>query len=302
MHWVGRAPAKINLTLEVLNRRADGYHNLASVFHRLSLSDTLTLNPLPDQLGKIRLSSEGWSVPHTSENSVWQALQRFGEAITQAGYGDRWVGWEVVLQKRIPTQAGLGGGSSNAGTTLRLLAEWAQAQGCPVPDLVPIALQIGSDVPFFVQQAPCARADGRGEQLTPLPALPKIAWVLAKPPDLGVPTGWAYAQLARTELSPTDSPHTDRLANALQAGAIRYAETLAPYLHNDFEAPVLSHLPPLAELRALMEQLGALRVLLCGSGAVQAGLCAYEPDAQRLAQTLRERGYWAEVCTTEAGL
>ncbi|MFQ3609880.1 MAG: 4-(cytidine 5'-diphospho)-2-C-methyl-D-erythritol kinase [Fimbriimonadales bacterium] len=292
MQLLGIAPAKINLTLEILNRRADGYHNLASVFHTLSLSDTLSLEPLPHQSGTIQIESEGWAVPNSPQNSIWQALQRFGEAINAA----QWVGWQVKLQKRIPTQAGLGGGSSDAGTTLKLLAQWATAQGIPVPDLAELALQIGSDVPFFVLGVPCARAEGRGERLMVLPSLPRLAWVLAKPPELGVPTGWAYARLQRTESSPTESHHTDRLMNALQSGAVRDAETLAPYLHNDFEAVLIPEIPALGAVRATMEESGVLRVLLCGSGAVQAGLCRTEHDAHRLAERLRQQGYWAEVC------
>ncbi len=298
MPLVGHAPAKINLTLEVLNRRGDGFHNLASIFHTLSLCDTIELTPLPNQPDTILLQSEGWQVPNTPDNSVWQAIQRFGQAIRQSGSRAQWVGWQVKLYKRIPTQAGLGGGSSDAGTTLRLLAQWASAQGIPTPELAEIALQIGSDVPFFLLGSNCARAEGRGERLIPLPPLPQLAFVLAKPYDVGVPTGWAYAQLGRTESSPTQSQHTDALAIALQNGTIDDAKTLAPSLHNDFEVALLPQLPALQQVRQVMETAGALRVLLCGSGSVQAGLCETLEQAEAIAHTLRTKGYWAEVATT----
>lgn len=169
-------------------------------------------------------------------------------------------------------------------------------------ELLAIARQLGSDVPFFLSGA-CARVGGRGEQVQPLPALPPFEWVLARPPDVGVSTAWAYTQLSsrleslrRTrQFAPTET-----LARAIQQGAIQTPEQLVPFLHNDFEAVVLDALEPLLRLRARMESLGALRVLLCGSGAVQGALCAAQSDAERIASILQSEGYWAVA--TQLGL
>ncbi len=292
------APAKINLTLEVLKRRADGYHTIASVMHTLSLHDTLILTPIPKRRPPIILEVGGFAVPTDERNLIWRALEQVG-ATAQSG-------WHVRLIKRIPPQGGLGGGSSDAAAIVRYFmggqfhktlppsGEEGAGEGAEM-ELLAIARQLGSDVPFFLKGA-CARVGGRGEQVQPLPALPPFWWVLAQPPDVGVSTAWAYAQLSsRLEalrqarmFAPTET-----LAAAIRQGAIQTPEQLAPLLHNDFEAVVLDVLEPLQQLRARMESLGAIRVLLCGSGAAQGALCAAQSDAERIASILQSEGYWA---------
>jgi 4-diphosphocytidyl-2-C-methyl-D-erythritol kinase len=131
-----------------------------------------------------------------------------------------------------------------------------------------------------------------------LPTLLPFWWVLAKPYGVGVPTGWAYAQLGRGAVSPNArADHTERLARLLPT--IRTPRDLAPLLHNDFDAPILQAIPALAELRTLLEQGGALRVILCGSGAAQAALCESETHAQTLVHTLRMQGYWTVSARNE---
>jgi 4-diphosphocytidyl-2-C-methyl-D-erythritol kinase len=201
--------------------------------------------------------------------------------------------WRAVLTKRIPSQAGLGGGSSDAACALRLLNQWAAQYERALPDdaLYALACELGADVAFFLNGG-CALATGKGERLQPLPTLPPFWWVLAKPYGVGVPTGWAYAQLGRGAVSPNArADHTERLARLLPT--IRTPRDLAPLLHNDFDAPILQAIPALAELRTLLEQGGALRVILCGSGAAQAALCESEAHAKALAQMLIQQNYWA---------
>jgi 4-diphosphocytidyl-2-C-methyl-D-erythritol kinase len=328
MRLEGRAPAKLNLTLEVLGRRADGYHEVASIMHTLSLCDTLTLElPPPDRLnparGAIHIveASDGAplreTIPTDSRNLVWQAVERFCEvlnvppslrfpplhegnqplAVPPASRGNLTEGvqasWHATLLKRIPSQAGLGGGSSDAACALRLLNQWAAQYERALPDdaLYALACELGTDVAFFLNGG-CALATGRGERLKSLPSLPPFWWVLAKPYEVGVPTGWAYAQLGRGAVSPNArADHTERLARLLPT--IRTPRDLAPLLHNDFDTPILQAIPALAELRTLLEQGGALRVILCGSGAAQAALCESEAHAKALAQMLIQQNYWA---------
>ncbi|OYT68391.1 MAG: hypothetical protein CFK48_11750, partial [Armatimonadetes bacterium CP1_7O] len=148
-------------------------------------------------------------------------------------------GWRASLIKRIPAQSGLGGGSSDAATALKLLAEWAKQRDIPSPDLHALAAHLGADVAFFLNGS-CACARGKGEILEPLPPLPPFWWVVAKPYGVGVPTGWAYAHLKRSALEPdAHAPHTERLVNALKRGVIRTPHALAPLLHNDFDEPIL---------------------------------------------------------------
>jgi len=334
MRIEGRAPAKLNLTLEVLGRRADGYHEVASVMHTLSLCDTLTLElPSPERLnpalGEIHIVEASDSpplretIPTDSRNLVWQAVERFCEvlnappslgfpplregnrisSVPPASRGNLKEGvqasWRAVLTKRIPPQAGLGGGSSDAACALRLLNQWAARYERALSDdaLHTLASELGADVAFFLNGG-CALATGRGEQLQSLPTLPPFWWVLAKPYGVGVPTGWAYVQLQRGAVSPNArADHTERLARLLPT--LRAPRDLAPLLHNDFDAPILQAIPALAELRTLLERGGALRVILCGSGAAQAALCESEDHAQTLVHTLRMQGYWTVSARNE---
>lgn len=291
-----KAPAKINLTLEVLGRRADGYHALASVFHRLSLADEITVeieNTTRTQPKTLSLAvrSDGWDVPTDARNTVWQAVEQFFNRFPVAGA----VSVSVQIHKRIPTQAGLGGGSSDAGAVLKLLADWAQSVGISVEGWETITDSIGSDVRFFLNGA-CALVGGRGEQVSPLPALPPFWWVLAKPYEVGVPTAWAYQQLQRPLLEAyhPEGGHSAQLAQAIQRAAIRTPADLAPYIHNDFDQVVLPTFPQLAHLRQALHETGVITVVLCGSGAVQAGLCESEAQAKAIAEQLRQRGYWSE--------
>ncbi|MFN7019595.1 MAG: 4-(cytidine 5'-diphospho)-2-C-methyl-D-erythritol kinase, partial [Fimbriimonadales bacterium] len=249
------APAKINLTLEVLGRRPDGYHEVASVMHTLSLCDTLVLElpnaPILDaSRGEILISGEptggsAGSIPADSSNLIWRAVEAFvkhsphppthSPALWQREQGGEGSGWRAYLTKRIPVQAGLGGGSSNAAAALKILADWARRWKIAQPNLYIIASKLGADVAFFgggdadgmassagTPTPQCALARGKGEQLNPLPPLPSFWWVLAKPQSVGVPTAWAYQQLQRGELKPnTPAPHTERLVNALQQDAIK---------------------------------------------------------------------------------
>jgi 4-diphosphocytidyl-2C-methyl-D-erythritol 2-phosphate synthase len=193
----------------------------------------------------------------------------------------------------------LGGGSSDAACALRLLNQWAARYARALSDdaLHTLASELGADVAFFLHGG-CALATGKGERLQPLPTLPPFWWVLAKPYGVGVPTGWAYAQLGRGAASlNARADHTERLARLLPT--IRTPRDLAPLLHNDFDAPILQAIPALAELRTLLEQGGALRVILCGSGAAQAALCESEAHAQTLVHTLRMQGYWTVSARNE---
>jgi 4-diphosphocytidyl-2-C-methyl-D-erythritol kinase len=331
MRLEGCAPAKLNLTLEVLGRRADGYHEVASVMHTLSLCDALTLElPPPERLdparGEFHIVEASDSpplrdaIPTDSRNLVWQAVDRFWEMLhlppslrfpplregnhppsvppasrgnLKEGVRKQTVAWRATLTKRIPSQAGLGGGSSDAACALRLLNHWAARYERALAEdaLRAIASELGADVAFFLNGG-CALATGRGEQLQPLPTLPAFWWVLAKPYGVGVPTGWAYAQLGRGAHNPAvRAEHTERLVRLLPT--IRTPRDLASLLHNDFDAPILQAIPPLAELRTLLEQGGALHVILCGSGAAQAALCESEDHAKTLANALIRQNYWA---------
>lgn len=279
-----QAHAKINLTLDVLFLREDGFHEIESVFQTVSLMDDVRL-----QLGsENKLTCEGWDAPLDDSNSCLQAVRLFQAEV-------KWPsGVHLHLIKRIPLQAGLGGGSSDAAAVLMGLAQLASKRGIAPPPLLSIAARLGCDVPFFLEGG-CAKVSGRGERVQPLAPLPTFCGVLAMPAGVGVSTAWAYGQLKRPLRAgwKASETRTGALVSAMQAGHITDAQSLSAYLTNDFEEPILGALEPLRVLRRRMTQLGALRVLLCGSGAVQFALCEEEGTAQRIAGTLPEEGYWA---------
>jgi 4-diphosphocytidyl-2-C-methyl-D-erythritol kinase len=238
------APAKINLSLKILGPRADGFHEIDTAIVPVSLADELVIEPNDSGSG-LSFSVDDPSLPVGEENLVVRAARRFfaevgGEASVR-----------IRLRKKIPHGAGLGGGSSDAATTLLGLN---QLQGGPVPfvRLTTIAAEIGSDVPFFLKQT-AARCRGRGEIVVALQETPQLELVLVKP-EFGVATPWAYRQWRDSRALP----------------GIDYApQSFEGFLlENDLERPVFEKHLFLAQaktwLRAQPEVAGAL---LSGSGS-----------------------------------
>jgi len=245
------SPAKINLFLRILRKRSDGFHELASLFQTVDLCDTLhfSLN------SKDELICSDPSIPCDSSNLVLKASALFRR---KTGIG---VGLKVILEKRIPAQAGLGGGSSNAATTL-----WALNALCnrPValPQLMEWGSELGSDVPFFLSQG-TAYCTGRGEHvecLAPLPA-PTLRVFLAKPKE-GLSTPAVYQNLKLAQLV-SQGQEQDQDPKILLHGFLKGKPT---YI-NDLEAPAFKVMPSLADFKAKLVASGFEHVLLSGSGS-----------------------------------
>lgn len=221
-----KAPAKINLHLKVKNRRPDGFHELESIFLALDLGDTLHLKEKPlkgGQKGALEIdmdAPEGWNLAIPMEkNIIFKAVCLFRE---RTGYGQ---GLKIRVEKRIPLGAGLGGGSSDAASTLlalNLLAGNASPDGkCPLDgdSLAEMAVLLGSDVPFFVKKCPCAWVSGRGEIIQPI-AAPGNFWIVLVNPGFASDTAQAYRLLdeyrdahqinpcALHSLTPPCAPHS----------------------------------------------------------------------------------------------
>jgi 4-diphosphocytidyl-2-C-methyl-D-erythritol kinase len=252
MPWTRRvmlpAFAKINLTLEVLGRRADGYHELASVMQTVALADTVALAPAPD--GARTLECD---VPELAgaANLALRAADALAALVTDGG------GVALELRKEIPAQAGLGGGSSDAATVLLTLPVlW----GAPISaeDLRALAARLGSDVPFFLT-AGTALVCGRGESVEPLPDIASCWLVLLKPP-VSVPTAAAFRALGPGDFR--DGAATERLARSVRDGL----PIVATELVNSFEASVERAYPEVAAGRAALVAAGAEVVRLSGSG------------------------------------
>jgi 4-diphosphocytidyl-2-C-methyl-D-erythritol kinase len=242
------AYAKINLTLEVLGRRADGYHELASVMQTVALCDTVAMEPA--QEGTRTLACDVPTLAGVA-NLALQAADELASLVHGAG------GVSLELRKEIPTQAGLGGGSSDAATVLLALARlWgASLTG---EQLCAVAQRLGSDVPFFLTGG-TARVGGRGEIVEPLPDAAPYWLVLLKPP-VSVPTAAAFGALGPRDFG--DCTATARLANGVLQGRLVDFGALA----NSFEASIERDYPAVASGRAALAAAGARVVRLSGSG------------------------------------
>lgn len=294
------APAKVNLGLRVLGRRDDGYHLLESLFVPLDLADWLELAPAPGARG-IRLRVHGpraGGVPTDATNLAVRAAAAFHEA---AGLGTP--GLELVLEKHVPAQAGLGGGSSDAGAVLRGLARLHPGALAPEA-LAALALRLGADVPFFLAPGP-ARVGGIGERITALGDVAPLHLLLVHP-GVGLATGEVYAAhdalsgarpaaLTAPEAGPSLSPPSPSLSREA------LARHLGALLANDLEPAALRLCPPLARLRRRIADLGALAVGMSGSGPTLFGVF---PDAASAREAAERAGFappvWCRVARTLA--
>ena len=267
--------AKINLGLAVTGARADGYHDIETVFQSVSLSDTLALRPLGSSSG-VSLSVHGLSVPDGPDNLAWRAAEA---ALAEFGCP----GVSIDLTKRIPVAAGLGGGSADAAAVL-VGVNALFAIGAPRETLLGVAAGLGSDVPFMLSGG-TALGTGRGENLEPLPALSGVWFVLATP-RFGVSAGDAY-RMARIGLT---EPLSFIRVNCL---AVREGDilTLAKGLRNDLEAGVVSAYPEVGRVKEALLAQGALAAVMSGSGPTVIGLVKDEPAGQSMLTRLAGRGW-----------
>lgn len=238
---VFQAPAKINLSLRILGKRADGFHEIETVMAPLSLSDTLDI-----ELGEgsgVEFTCSDTSLPLDGTNLVCRAVDAF------ARHTGRQFHARIHLEKKIPHGAGLGGGSSDAASTLKAL-NTILGSGLSVDDLESLAGTLGSDIPFFIRSCP-AICRGRGELVEPLASFPEANVLLVKPP-FPIPTPWAYGAYQKSNKS---------------------AETFRQFhgsieLMNDLEAPVFSKYLVLPVLkRWLLDQAGVMSAMISGSGS-----------------------------------
>ncbi|MCS7235762.1 MAG: 4-(cytidine 5'-diphospho)-2-C-methyl-D-erythritol kinase [Armatimonadota bacterium] len=264
------AYAKLNLSLDVLGRRHDGYHEVETVLHTVELHDTVVLREAP---GGIRVACDHRRVPTDEQNLVFRAAQLLREA---AGT-DR--GVHIEVHKRIPPASGLGGGSSDAAVTLLGLAQMWKLR-LDHGQLLELASQVGSDVPFFLVGG-AALATGRGERLRYLPTLP-TTWVVLACPDAEVSTAWAYANLDLAGI--TRRPDTGRLVDALRAEDVA---AVAQELCNVFEPLVSRRYPQVSELKRRLLEAGALGASMSGTGPAVFGLFSGEAEARRAWEALQ---------------
>jgi 4-diphosphocytidyl-2-C-methyl-D-erythritol kinase len=274
------SPAKINLFLEVLGRRADGYHEVETVMQMVELADSLRLRRLPRE---IRLSVTGADLPAGRENLAYRAAELFLEAAGGPG------GVEIALTKRIPIGGGLGGGSSNAAAVLAGLNRLYGLGRAP-GELQKLGARLGSDVPFFLGSA-LGLGTGRGERLTELRGWPP-RWIVLANPRTAVSTAWAYREIS-SKL--TDRPLQASITASIAGGSLPWPPTWA---FNRLEEAVLPHRPEIRALRALLREGGGSPVLMSGSGATVFAVTGDEAAARRLAAQAGAAGAFAVAVRT----
>lgn len=262
-----RSFAKINLALAVLGKRPDGYHNIQTIFQSISLHDELEFHPSD----RLELRCENLPGVPRESNLVWKAAALLAEAVS------RNPGASIILKKRIPCGAGLGGGSSNAATTLLGLCRLWELR-CTETDLLSIAAELGSDVPYFLTGG-TAMGSGRGEKIEPLPDFPSRHLVVIFP-GIQVPTGEAYSSLNLGLTSRTE----DNRIQFFRDQIIKGQNDLAGFF-NDFEVSILPAYPPVKESMDFLKQKGAGAALLSGSGSAVFGFFPSEESAIAASRT-----------------
>ena len=271
-----QAFAKLNLTLDILGKREDGYHDLRMVMQSITLADTLTLEE--NQGEGLRVSANLRFLPTGEKNLAAAAALRFWEAL-----GREPENLDIRIEKRIPVCAGMAGGSSDAAAVLRALNQRAGDPFSP-KELARLGERVGSDVPYCVLGG-TALAEGRGEVLTPLPPLPRC-WVVACKPDFPISTPELFAQADRVKLR--RRPDTAGLVAALEAGDLG---GVARRMYNVFEDVLPARLyTRVAEIKNGLIQCGALGTNMSGTGPTAFGLFEDREKAQAAVEQLRESG------------
>lgn len=246
-----RAPAKINFWLEVLARRADGYHELSSLMLPIGIYDELDLRILPQE--GIVLECDQPEIPCDGSNLAWRAAELFYEAVSVRP------ALRIGIRKRIPMAAGLGGGSADAAGVLVGLSRLYPGK-VPPESLHEMATQLGADVPFFLYGKP-ALATGIGDRLEELSGIPAYPLLLVKPP-VTVSTAWVYNSLKLTR--------GESRINVPRFMADPWS--IAEFLQNDLESVTLSAIPVLSHLKEWLVEQGALGALMSGSGPTVFGV------------------------------
>ncbi len=267
------APAKINLTLDVLSKRPDGYHDLESIMQSVSLEDEIILEVGTGMPWELVCDLE--HIPKDERNLAWKAARVFCDRLSWDPRGLR-----ITVVKRIPSEAGLGGGSADAAAVLRGLNRCVD-HPLSVTELADLGAKVGSDVPFCVLGG-TAFCEGRGERLTALDVVPKFTYVLCKP-DLAFSTPKLFAKL--DEVVVTRRPDHEAMIRGLQDGD---AESVGSHLCNVFEDAVIGEYELISSIKKMLLDQGACGAQMTGSGSVVFGIFATEQEGRSGENALKE--------------
>lgn len=270
MKLLVKAPAKINLTLDVLYKRTDGYHEVEMIMTTIDFADRLELSLLDED--QIRIISHNHYVPDDERNLAYQAAQLLKERFQVKK------GALIRIEKTIPVAAGLAGGSSDAAATLKGLNKLWDL-GLSVDELAALGAEIGSDVSFCVYGG-TALAKGRGELITELPA-PPTCWVILAKPSIGVSTAEVYRRL---DLNRISHPNTKEMIKAIET---KDYSKVCENLGNVLEDVTMKMHPEVVLIKDQMKRFGADAVLMSGSGPTVFGLVQHDSRLHRIYNGLR---------------
>ncbi|MBI4686000.1 MAG: 4-(cytidine 5'-diphospho)-2-C-methyl-D-erythritol kinase [Nitrospirae bacterium] len=279
-----KAPAKINWFLSVLHKRKDGYHDILSLMQGITLYDHLTFEP-SDNIDVV-----GYSAIPREENLVYKAAILLKERLSVRK------GVTIILKKEIPVYAGLGGGSSDAASTLLGLNRLWNL-GLNLEELAELGGKLGSDIPFFLN-SPFAMVKGRGEIVDRLDARSPNIILLVKP-DIKISTKWAYLEMSKLLLRQRADELTkdeNNIKLLIQALDRQDFKVIASVMKNDLEVPVMKEFKIIGELKERMLELGAHAALMSGSGSAVFGVFENSGKAGRAAEVMKP--HWCKVVET----
>lgn len=284
-----KAPAKINLYLSIRGIRSDGYHLLDTLFQTVELCDSLSWTAQPDRQqcllnGKLTARGAKSLLPFDASNIILKAARAFAEAFHVDVSGS------FNLIKRIPVQAGLGGGSSDAAAAIQLLSSCYLKKPTPAQKktLHKIAVRLGADVPFFLHGG-LARARGIGDKLQPYPYFPSF-WAVIVKPRIGLSTPevyrWYDQDLKKGRITLTPPPKIASIVRCVRASS--FVEDISSFLYNDFEPVVFHRIPELKKLKMQLLNWGAPVALMSGSGSAFWAICRDRAEALKLAHKAKQ--------------
>lgn len=268
-----KARAKINLALDVKNKRADGYHNIVSIMEAVELADTVYLETINQG---IKIECDNTAVPIDEKNIAFTAAEKI---IDLTGIDK---GVFIRIQKNIPIGAGLAGGSSNAAAVLKGINTLWDI-GFSTDELIKIGIEIGADVPFCILNTTCL-VSGIGERLDILPPLPTVWILLIKPKGVAVSTKWAYTELDK--ISIMNKVDIEDIKESIYS---KNVDKIAKQMFNVFEYPIGEKYPVIKEIKKLLLENNALGSVMSGSGPTVFGVFKNKIHAQDAMEIIKQR-------------
>lgn len=279
-----KAYAKINLGLDVIRKRSDGYHDVSMIMQTVNLYDTISIKKT--RFNSTTIRSNLYYLPNDRRNLVYKAADLFCENLSITR------GLSIHLNKKIPVAAGLAGGSADAAATLKGLNTLFQT-GLSLEELMALGIKLGADVPYCLLMG-TALSEGIGEILTPLPSIPSCYIVLVKP-NISISTKYVYENL-RLDESSTRHPDISSMINALKENDIH---KLTSYMDNILETVTAKEYPIIENIKVIMKENGALASLMSGSGPTVFGIFNDHAKAEKAYKFFKSSRYGKQVYLTK---